>query len=461
MIHYGASVNTFWDGETENGNLAYDRLEFSQTPLTTAVAYLNLQVVKHLVANGADVNAMDLFNHHSTASPIHWAVATRPKSSESWAEESRYAIINVLLDAGCNLTQYNSRPLVPHFSIKSPLEPPLNIALANPIVPPNTIKLLLDRGAFVGQPPPIPLFLLPRPYSTLGFYLTSLSPYYPAENYPPGVYIHPDYRDSSGKIGSAHRAKLHLLLDRISVADATKFLRSYLFLSPVGLMLELLEIFIDHEPDLDGLFNSSHTLLTLAMLGFVRGVSIVQQHPGALGQMEQDAEKMFKLLLGAGANPDGAASVVIDPGKPIRGSPLSMLIGGVSSVSVCTYFSRFFLENGASANTVYYDGVSLLHMAVQYELVDVVEALLTANPPAAVDAVDDLGNTALHYACGERTLCKIPGVASCVDEMAFPLVRLLTQYGANCAIENNAGHQAIDLATERDLPKTVDLLSRY
>lgn len=90
--------------------------------------------------------------------------------------------------------------------------------------------------------------------------------------------------------------------------------------------------------------------------------------------------------------------------------------------------TKLFLENGGDPN-FYQSGATILHLAVFFCYVDIVEIILASN--VNVDALDENGNTPLHYAIYKNN---------------FPITNLLLQKGANPLIPSARNKTAIDYA---------------
>lgn len=107
-----------------------------------------------------------------------------------------------------------------------------------------------------------------------------------------------------------------------------------------------------------------------------------------------------------------------------------------------------------SVNCLYPDKFTPLHFASMFPEYKVVEILVENN--ANVNALNRLGKTPLHYACGmDPNECEYDRNTEKGDLDNIKIVKLLIEHGANPNIRDNAKRYPIDHATDQ---KIIDFL---
>ncbi|KAI0010750.1 ankyrin repeat-containing domain protein [Xylariaceae sp. FL0662B] len=128
-------------------------LDLARTPLITAICYRQVDVVRHLVENGAEVDFLPQYNtsdpsmtyagmtgrNNEYYRPLHWAVNPADVPISEACQANIHEIVEILLDFGADVRAYTGEGVLSC--------PPLTVAMMNRRVPASVVRMLLERGA--------------------------------------------------------------------------------------------------------------------------------------------------------------------------------------------------------------------------------------------------------------------------------------------------------------------------
>ncbi|KAI0004747.1 ankyrin repeat-containing domain protein [Xylariaceae sp. FL0662B] len=185
---------------------------------------------------------------------------------------------------------------------------------------------------------------------------------------------------------------------------------------------------------------------------------------------------LMKLLLEAGADPDGDGCMVrtlhedfiMHPEpinveiKPFRerlmGSPLRLICESPSPRHGSSNVELFklLLEKGARTHITNMAGDTILHDAVYHFRVDIVHCLLTWQPPVNINASNEDGKTPLHVALflGETKFLHSTSAAQ------LSIIKMLILHGADTRARNNGGERPVEIAREGKNTTLAGLLEK-